>query len=98
MKQVLLRVPDELHARLTSRAAREGRSVNRTATEILEAAVDADEGDRRERLVAQATALGILRPGHGTVVDGTKRQRLIRSTKGTGPVIDRLISEERDRL
>lgn len=98
MRQVLLRVPDELHARLTSRAAREGRSVNRTATDILLAAVDADEGDRRERLVAQAAALGILRPGHGSVIDGTRRQQVIRSTKGTGPIIDRLIDEERDRL
>src|SRR5665213_3021960 len=61
MKQLLLRVPDDVHRRLTARAAREGRSVNAVATEILDAAADADVGDRRARLRARAAGLGVVR-------------------------------------
>jgi plasmid stability protein len=35
MKQLLLRVPEDLHRRLALRAGREGRSMNAVATEIL---------------------------------------------------------------
>jgi len=98
MKQLLLRVPDDIHRRLAARAARAGRSVNAVANEILDAAVDADEGDRRARLHARATALGVLRSATGPVVSTPKRRRIVATTKGTGPVIDRLLAEERERV
>lgn len=98
MKQLLLRVPDDIHRRLAARAARAGQSVNAVANEILDAAVDADEGDRRTRLRARATALGVLRSATGPVVSTSKRRRIIASTKGTGPVVDRLLAEERERV
>ncbi len=68
------------------------------ANEILDAAVDADEGDRRTRLHARATALGVLRSAPGPVVSTPKRRRIVASTRGTGPVIDRLLAEERERV
>ena len=98
MKQLLLRVPDDIHRRLAARAARAGQSVNAVANEILDAAVDADEGDRRTRLHARATALGVLRSATGPVVNTAKRRRIVATTKGTGPVIDRLLAEERERV
>ena len=97
MKQLLLRVPDDVHRRLAARAARDGRSVNAVATEILDAAVDADEGDRRARLRATAAATGLLRSLPAKRVTAARRRRIIASTKGTGPILDRLLAEERDR-
>ena len=97
MKQLLLRVPDDVHRRLAARAARDGRSVNAVATEILDAAIDADEGDRRARLRATAAATGLLRSVPARPVTSARRRRIIASTKGTGPILDRLLAEERDR-
>ena len=97
MKQLLLRVPDEIHRRLAARAARDGRSVNAVATEILDAAADADEGDRRARLQARAAALGIARSTPAGPVTAAHRRRIIASTKGTGPILDSLLAEDRDR-
>jgi plasmid stability protein len=98
MKQLLLRVPDDVHRRLAARAARAGQSINAVANEILDAAVDADEGDRRLRLRARAATLGLLRPAAGAVVGPARRGRIVGSTRGTGPVVDRLLADERDRV
>jgi len=98
MKQLLLRVPDDVHRRLAARAARDGRSVNALATQILDAAVDADEGDRRARLRATAAATGLLRSVPAKSITPTRRRRIIASTKGTGPILDQLLAEERDRV
>jgi plasmid stability protein len=98
MKQLLLRVPDDVHRRLAARAARDGRSVNAVATEILDAAVDADEGDRRARLRATAAATGLLRSVPAKAVTPARRRRIIASTRGTGPILDHLLAEERDRM
>jgi len=83
---------------LAARAARDGRSVNAVATEILDAAVDADEGDRRTRLRAAAAAAGLLRSVPAKSVTPARRRRIIASTRGTGPILDRLLAEERDRM
>src|SRR5437870_1059486 len=85
MKQLLLRVPDDVHRRL---AARDGRSVNALATQILDVAADADEGDRRARLEATATATGLLRSVPAKSVTPARRRRIIASTRGTGPILD----------
>jgi len=99
MRQLLLRVPDDVHRRLTARAARAGQSVNAVANEILDAAVDADQGDRRTRLRARAGMLGLRQSGaEPVVVAGRRRRRITESTRGTGPVLDRLLAEERERV
>jgi plasmid stability protein len=61
MKQLLLRVPEDVHARLSARAAHEGRSINAIATEMLDTAVDVVEGDPKSVIRARAAALGLLR-------------------------------------
>lgn len=98
MKQLLLRVPDDVHRRLATRAARAGQSINAVANEILDAAVDADQGDRRARLRARAATLGLLSSTRSPAVEPVERQRIIASAKGTGRVIDGFLNEERDRL
>jgi plasmid stability protein len=98
MKQLLLRVPDEIHRRLTARAARDGRSVNALATEILDVAADADEGDRRARLRAKAAILGISSATPAPSVSAARRRRIIASSTGTGAILDRLLAEERERI
>lgn len=97
MKQLLLRVPEEVHRRLAARAAREGRSINAVATEVLDAAADADRGDRRARLRAAAAAAGTLRSTQARRVSAARRRRIVDSTRGLGPQVDRLLAQERER-
>jgi plasmid stability protein len=98
VRQLLLRVPDEIHRRLAARAARAGRSVNAVATEILDAAADADVGDRRARLRARAAMLDLVRAEPATAVTPARRRRIVASTRGTGPILDELLADERDRV
>lgn len=72
--------------------------MNAVATEILDAAVDADSGDRRGRLRAAAAAAGTLRAVNAGPVSAARRRRVTESTRGLGPQIDRLLAEERERL
>jgi plasmid stability protein len=97
VKQLLLRVPDHLHQRLAARAGREGRSVNALATEILDAAADADQGDRRSRLRAKAVATGMLRATSSGRVDPSRRRRILASAAGAGRQLDRILAEGRGR-
>jgi plasmid stability protein len=97
MKQLLLRVPEDLHRRLTARAARERRSVNAVAMEILDSAADADIGDRRAQVRAAAAAAGTLRAVNAPSTSDARRRRIIESTRGFGPQIDRLLAHERER-
>jgi hypothetical protein len=97
VKQILLRVPDGVHQRLAARAAREGRSVNAVATELLDVAVDADQGGLRARVRARAAAAGMLREFHAPKVSAEHRREILESTRGLGPIADALIAEERDR-
>jgi hypothetical protein len=68
------------------------------ATEIIDAAADADRGDRGTRLRAQAAATGSLQPVTGRRVGKAERARILASLEGVGPLADRLIDEQRDRL
>lgn len=97
MKQLLLRVPEDIHRRLKARAAREGRSVNAVATEILDLSAEADTGDRRTRLQAAAAAAGSARPGTARAVSAARRGRILASTRGLGARVDRALDDERDR-
>ena len=98
LKQLLLRVPEDVHRRLAARARREGRSVNAVATEILDAAAAGDQGDRRARLRAAAAAAGTLRGVDARSVGAGRRRRIVASTRGLGAQVDRLLAEERDRV
>jgi plasmid stability protein len=98
MKQLLLRVPENLHERLAARAAREGRSMNSLATEILDAATNGEPDDRRARLRAKAAALGMLVTIDAPPVSDERRKRALASTRGLGPIADELIREGRERL
>jgi plasmid stability protein len=97
MKQLLLRVPDDVHRRLAMRAAREGRSVNALATELLDLGAGADQGDRRARLRAKAAAAGMLGSAPGAVIGADERRTILSATRGLGPVVDALIADERER-
>jgi hypothetical protein len=99
VKQLLLRVPEDLHRRIAARAAREGRSMNAVAGAILDAATDADIDTPRERLRARAVALGMLSELPAAPVSTIERERIIASTRGVGQVLDRILAEDReDRL
>ncbi len=97
MRQLLLRVPDDLHRRIAARAAREGTSVNQLASDILDAAADADRGGRRGRLRAQAASSGVLGPPLDTDLAAPDRADAIESMKGIGPVLDDELAADRDR-
>ncbi len=86
-----------MHRRLAARAGREGRSVNSLATEILDAAADADQGDRQARLRARAAAAGILRETKATPVDPARRRQVLALTKGLGACAHRILDDERNR-
>ena len=99
MKQLLLRVPESLHQRLVAQAAREGRSMNALATEILDAATNGEYENRRARLRAKAAALGILEQRTAPPpMSAARRKRALASTRGLGPVADQLIREGRERF
>ncbi|HUH71919.1 MAG TPA: toxin-antitoxin system HicB family antitoxin [Mycobacterium sp.] len=97
VKQLLLRVPEDIHRRLAARAAREGRNLNAVATEILYAAADADSGHRRAQLHAAAAAAGTLRRVNARPVSADRQRRIIESTRGLGPQIDQLLGQELER-
>lgn len=98
MKQLLLRVPDDLHQRLAQRAAREHRSVNALATEVLAVAASVDAGSRRDRLRLRIASLGLAAPEEPFLPGSTtpeERQAAIESMRGAGQVLDRILAEGR---
>jgi plasmid stability protein len=98
MKQLLLRVPEDLHRRLALRAGREGRSMNAVATEILDAVSEGEQADRRARLRAAAAAAGMLRATPPSRMSAARRSRIVGSTRGLGQHVDRLLADERERV
>lgn len=106
MKQILLRVDDALHARLTEQARQSGRSVNALANEVLAVAVNPANLSRRDRLVLRLVAVGQLgrtrsRPAPATVSPITVeqlaalRERALESMLGAGPSAVELIDYQR---
>lgn len=105
VRQLLLRVPDELHAQLASRAGERGESVNSLATRVLAAALVAGPGpspaetatDATVAVRARAAALGLLverpevaaPPTHSTVT------ALFAGLRATA---DELLDEQRDPM
>ncbi|MFG3339888.1 toxin-antitoxin system HicB family antitoxin [Glycomyces sp. NPDC048151] len=105
MKQLLLRVDDDLHARLTERAKREHRSVNAIANEILSVIGEGDGRSATEKVKARAAALGMLAPPLKVAKEAPPardvealRNRVLDSMRGIGPIVDDMFAEDRDRL
>lgn len=105
MKQLLLRVDDDLHARLTERAKREHRSVNAIANEILAVVGESNGRTETEKVRARAAALGMLASPlkaveHGRQVRDVEalRAEVLESMRGVGEILDRILDEDRDRL
>jgi plasmid stability protein len=101
MKQMLLRVPDDVHRRLAERAAAEHRSLNALATELLDRGVDSSAGaSERSRLVARARRLGLLAEAPNDEppadIDPTRaRDAAAKASKGIGPLLDDLLDDGR---
>ncbi|MFI6450748.1 FitA-like ribbon-helix-helix domain-containing protein [Streptosporangium amethystogenes] len=96
MKQLLLRIDDDLHQRITRRARRTGRSINATAGEILAHGVSDEALDARAELRARARRLGVLaeQPPAPPVTEAD-RERALAATRGIGPILDELWAEGR---
>lgn len=97
MKQILLRVPDDLHRRLAERARRDGRSVNAVAGDLLDLGADTDQGGRRDRLRARAATTG-LAVNSAVSPPPVDRDAVLLSTRGWGLVADEALRGERDRV
>ncbi len=106
MKQLLLRVPPELHARLTSQALATGTSVNALANQILGLGIDPNALSRRDRLKLKLVTIGTVgrnlppaqkpEPPRMTQEEvESLRERAIESLRGVGPIADELIAHER---
>lgn len=95
MKQLILRVSDDLHRRITARAAREGTSVNGWVGELLDVSADADIGDRQARANAKAAALGMLVKIDVPPVDEATRERGRKALQELAPEIVRILEEDR---
>ena len=99
MRQLLLRVPDEMHQRLAARARREGRSINALSNEILDSAAGVDLGSARDRLRARAVALGILaRPQTVPNAAVTSREEALQLLSNGTMTADELLAFERGRM
>jgi plasmid stability protein len=95
VKQLLVRVPDDLHARLLARAKRAGRSATAIVTELLETGVGDESGDARADLRARARRLGVLASSPAPAVDPAARRSAVEAMRGIGPVIDDILAEGR---
>ncbi len=109
MKQLLLRVPEDLHARLTAQARASGTSVNAIANQILGLGIDPSALTRRDRLRLKLMAIGTVgrnrpQPRKPELPPMTREERdalrthALESMRGAGPMADDLIAYERDRL
>lgn len=107
MKQLLLRVDDELHARLTAQARASGRSVNALANEILGLGIDPSNLSRRDRLRLRLIAVGEIGRGRVSAARPTLppitveerealRERALESMRGAGPILDTITADWRD--
>lgn len=107
MKQLLLRVPEDLHARLTSQARASGTSVNALANQILGLGIDPSSLSRRDRLKLKLMAVGTvgrnrpqpkveLLPVRTAKEREAIRERAIESMRGAGPILDEIEADWRE--
>lgn len=95
VKQMLLRVPDDLHSRLARAASERGTSVNALANQILSDVVPTEQSDGRLRLREKARSLGVLADRPHVSITPERRATAIASTRGAGPVLDALLDDGR---
>jgi negative regulator of replication initiation len=95
MKQLLLRVPDELHQRLADRARHEGRSVNVIATEMLDTSVAAESGSARDVVRARAAARGLLATVVAPTVEAPPIEVVVKAFRKVRLTAAELIDEQR---
>jgi plasmid stability protein len=96
VKQLILRVSPDLHRRIVARAAREGRSVNAWASDLLEVTVDADIAeDRQARANAKARALGMLVEIDAPPLTPEEREEGKRAWREIGAEVVRILEEDR---
>jgi antitoxin FitA len=103
MKQLLLRVDDDLHAELTAQARDAGRSVNALAKDILAIAISSDTASRQDRLKLRLVAVGVVGQHVGKtetapipIHNSQLRDKAIDSMHGAGQIIDDILDSERD--
>ncbi|MGH3694762.1 MAG: hypothetical protein ACRDRX_12385 [Pseudonocardiaceae bacterium] len=95
IRQLLLRIPDDLHAPITGRARRSGRSANAIATELLEQGVADESGDARATLRGRARRLGVLATPAAVTVPAPDREAALASVQGIGPILSELLADGR---
>lgn len=96
MKQLVARIPEDVHARLERRAQNEGRSLDALVNEVLGEAVPAPltpMEELRERIRAAGLEVKVLRP------DGPvpSLDEAIALTRGWGTAVSEALLEERRR-
>lgn len=99
MKQLLLRVPDELHAQLVSQARAKGTSVNALANDILGLGIDPAQLSRTDRLRLKLIQVGEI-AGAGALPPPPTPELLaeldkLRAAPAELDEIDRLIAWQR---
>lgn len=92
---MLLRVPDDLHTRLSRVASERGTSVNALANQILSDVIPAEQSDERVRLREKARSLGVLVDRPHVSMTPERRAAAIASTQGLGPVLDAILADGR---
>jgi plasmid stability protein len=96
VKQLILRLSDDLHRRVKARAEREGKSVNGWMSMLLAATVDADVAeDRQAEVRARAAAMGMLVEIDAPPIDEETRRRGLAELRKLAPEIVRIIEEDR---
>jgi hypothetical protein len=100
MRQLLVRIPDDLHARLSAKAKRDGVSVNALANRALQTAAPPEGpangiSTRRFRLRERAKELGILVETSAPSVPPERFNAALEETERAGPVVDELWSDGR---
>lgn len=92
MKQLITRIDEDLHRRLKTQAAAEGRSLNALVTEVLEAAVAPRSG--RERLRERARIAGLLEEPSAPGAPPSMEE-ILAMTRGAGEVFTEALADIR---
>jgi predicted transcriptional regulator len=98
MRQVTLRLSDDLADRLKKAARAQGLSVNGYATAVLAAAVELElAGDEASRVRERLARAGLLAPTSGTARGRPSKAAVARARKraGKGRALSEVVSEVR---
>jgi len=89
MRKILVRVEDDLHARLKERAADQGRSLNDLVVCALRNELERSATTDRERVAARAAALGMLTRPSGWMPprDIPSHEELLEAFRGASDAI-----------